>query len=80
MDSIFPLRPWSATSRAGPQHTSLGRSFVLLKEESRTPVVQSFEGSVNVLIILDVGRTLEARCNAVLSPFHFFLPHLFQDA
>lgn len=95
VDSIFPPRPWRATSpgqgtlgrkstvsasRAGPQHTSLGRSVVLLEEESRSPVVQCFEVSVNVLIILDVRRTLKARCNAVLSPFHFFLPHLFQDS
>lgn len=80
LDSIFPLRPWSATSRAGPQNTSLGRSVVLLEEESRTPAVQSFEGLAEMLIILDVGRTLEATCDAVLSPFHFFLPHFIQDA
>lgn len=47
--------------RAGPQHTSLGRSVVLLEEENRTPVVQHFERSAEVLIILDVGRTLKAR-------------------
>lgn len=52
----------------------------MLEEESRTPVVQYFERSVDMLIVLDVGRTLKARCDAVLSPFHFFLPHLFQDA
>lgn len=80
LESIFPLRPWSATSRAGPQNTSLGRSVVLLEEESRTPAVQNFEGLAEALIILNVGRTLEARHDAVLSPFHFFLPYFIQDA
>lgn len=42
-------------------------------------VVQHFVRSAKILIILDVGYTLKARCDTVLSPFHFFLPHLFQD-
>lgn len=59
--------------------TSPGRSVFLLVEESRTPAVQRFEGSAEMMIFLDVGLALKARCDAVLSPFSFFIPYLFQD-
>lgn len=91
---IFPLRSWGATSpgegtlgrkgtvsasKAGPQCTSLGRSVVLLEKASRMPAVQHFVWSAKIRNILGVGCTLKAICDTVLSPFCFFLPHLFQD-
>lgn len=89
---IFHLRSWGATSpgqeileehclcqQAGPQYTSLGISVVLLEKAIRMPVVQHFVRSAKIQIILDVGCTLKARYDTALSPFHFFLPHLFQD-
>lgn len=41
--------------------------------------MQRFEGSAEMMIFLDVGLALKARCDAVLSPFSFFIPYLFQD-
>lgn len=76
---LWAGRALSLPARQDPSTPAWEYLWFYLKKASRMPVVQHFVRSGEILIILDVECTLKARHDTVLSPFHFFLPHLFQD-